>query len=186
MSSGSAFFRIVVNYLHEISQILIPDSSQHLFADAVRKMSAIISKRKASTKGNLSLVMQTIIMFATYLIPFVLILLVPMNSWLAILMAVIMGVGTAGIGMSVMHGAAHGSYSSKEWINKMFASTMYALGGNVFNWKVQHNILHHTYTNIDEYDPDIASKGPIRLSDHSPVRKIHRYQYIHAFFFMAS
>ncbi len=161
-----------------------PDSSQHLFADAVRKnVSDYFKEKGLSTKGNLSLVMQTIIMFATYLIPFVLILLVPMNSWLAILMAVIMGVGTAGIGMSVMHGAAHGSYSSKEWINKMFASTMYALGGNVFNWKVQHNILHHTYTNIDEYDPDIASKGPIRLSDHSPVRKIHRYQYIHAFFF---
>ena len=161
-----------------------PDARQHLFADAVRKnVSDYFKEEGLSTKGNLSLVMQTIVMFATYIIPFVLILMVPMHSWIAILMSVLMGIGTAGIGMSVMHGAAHGSYSSKEWINKMFASTMYALGGNVFNWKVQHNILHHTYTNIDEYDPDIASKGPIRLSDHSPVRKIHRYQYIHAFFF---
>ena len=159
-------------------------SGQHLFADAVRKnVSDYFKEKGISTKGNFSLVLQTIIMFATYIIPFVLILLVPMNSWIAILMTIIMGIGTAGIGMSVMHGAAHGSYSSKEWINKMFASTMYALGGNVFNWKVQHNILHHTYTNIAEHDPDIASKGPIRLSDHSQVRKIHRYQYIHAFFF---
>lgn len=51
------------------------------------------------------------------------------------------------------------------------------------NWKIQHNILHHTYTNIEGSDDDIESRGPIRLSENAPLRKIHRYQYIHAFFF---
>lgn len=161
-----------------------PDQQQHPFAIAVRKnVSDYFKEKGISTKGNISLVMQTMILFAVYIIPFALVLLVPMSSWIAILMTIMMGIGTAGIGMSVMHGAAHGSYSNKAWINRLFAATMYALGGNVFNWKVQHNILHHTYTNIDTYDPDISAKGPIRLSDHSPLRKIHRYQYIHAFFF---
>ena len=160
------------------------DQQQHLFAAAVRKNVYDYFREKGiSTKGNSALVMQTLSMFAIYIVPFLLILTVNINGWIGIFLAVLMGIGTAGIGMSVMHGAAHGSYSTKEWINRMFAATMYALGGNVFNWKVQHNILHHTYTNIDEYDPDIASKGPIRLSEHAPIRKIHRYQYIHAFFF---
>jgi linoleoyl-CoA desaturase len=26
--------------------------------------------------------------------------------------------------------------------------TIYVLAGNVYNWQVQHNVLHHTYTNI--------------------------------------
>jgi linoleoyl-CoA desaturase len=161
-----------------------PDTREHLFADAVRKnVSDYFKEKGISTKGNISLVIQTTFLFTIYVIPFLLIHLVSMNIWIAILMYVLMGIGTAGIGISVMHGAAHGSYSSKEWINKMFTSTMYALGGNVFYWKVQYNILHHTYTNIAEHDPDIASKGHIRLNNHAPVRKIHLYQFIHAFFF---
>lgn len=160
------------------------DNQQPLFADAVRKNVMEYFKQKGiSTKGNASLVLQTMIMLSIYIIPYILLLTVPMTIWIALLLVIIMGIGTAGIGMAVMHGAAHGSYSDKGWVNKLFASTMYALGGNVFTWKVQHNILHHTFTNINEYDQDIASKGPIRLSDHAPIRKIHRYQYIHAFFF---
>lgn len=61
--------------------------------------------------------------------------------------------------------------------------TMYLLGSNVFNWKIQHNCFHHAYTNIEGYDQDIAANGSIRLSQYAPLRKIHRYQYIHAFFF---
>ena len=157
---------------------------QHLFADAVRKnVSDYFKEKGISTKGNFSLIIQTIAMISIYLVPFIVLLTVPMDLWVAALLTVVMGIGTAGIGMAVMHGAAHGSYSDKEWVNDFFAGSMYALGGNVFNWKVQHNVLHHTYTNINEYDQDIASKGPIRLSDHAPVRKFHRYQYIHAFFF---
>jgi linoleoyl-CoA desaturase len=98
-------------------------------------------------------------------------------------MAVLMGVGMAGIGMCVMHDAVHGSYSRKEWVNKLLSGTMYLLGSNVFNWKIQHNFFHHAYTNIEGYDQDIAAKGPIRLSQYAPLRKIHRYQYVHAFFF---
>jgi linoleoyl-CoA desaturase len=160
------------------------DNQQHLFADAVRKNVTDYFKQKGiSTKGNATLVFQTIIMISIYIVPFILLLTVPMNIWIVLLLVIMMGIGMAGIGMAVMHGAAHGSYSDKEWVNRLFASTMYALGGNVFTWKIQHNVLHHTFTNISEYDQDIASKGPIRLSDHAPIRKIHRYQYIHAFFF---
>ncbi len=88
-----------------------------------------------------------------------------------------------GNGMCVMHDAVHGSYSRKEWVNKILGGTMYLLGSNVFNWKIQHNFLHHAYTNIEGYDEDIAPKGPIRLCQYGPLKRIHRYQYIHAFFF---
>ena len=160
------------------------DKNQHHFATAVRKNVYDYFKEEGiSTKGNGSLILQTIIMISLYVIPFALLLALPINAWIAALMTVVMGIGMAGIGMSVMHGAAHGSYSDKAWINNLFASSMYALGGNVFNWKIQHNVLHHTFTNINEYDQDIASKGPIRLSNHARLLKIHRYQHIHAFFF---
>lgn len=160
------------------------DSRQKQFAAAVRKnVNDYFRTRGISTKANSDMIIQTAVMLLLYIIPFVLLMTVNMNAWIAIIMTVIMGIGMAGIGMCVMHDAVHGSYSSKEWVNKLLGGTMYLLGSNVFNWKIQHNFLHHAYTNIEGYDQDIASRGPIRLSQYAPLKKIHRYQYIHAFFF---
>lgn len=165
-------------------KFLCSDSRQKQFALAVRRnVNEYFRNNKISIKGNLRLAIQTIVMLALYILPFVLILTIPMNAGVGLLMAVASGIGMAGIGMCVMHDAVHGSYSKKEWINKLLGGTMYLLGSNVFNWKIQHNYLHHSYTNIEGYDQDIDSKGPIRLSQYAPLKKIHRYQYIHAFFF---
>lgn len=136
-----------------------------------------------STKGDFTLVTQTVAMPCLYIVPLVLILRTPMSTWVALLLVILMGIGTAGIGMCVMHDAVHGSYSNKEWVNKVMGETMNLLGSDVFTWKVQHNMMHHAYTTIDGYDEDIAAKGPIRLSQYAPLKRIHRYQYIDAFFF---
>jgi linoleoyl-CoA desaturase len=93
-----------------------------------------------------------------------------------------MGVGVAGVGMSVMHDAIHGSFSKSPVINKIFGSTLYLLGGNVYNWEIQHNKLHHTYTNIHHMDEDITGKFMLRLSSDDRLKSIHRYQHIYAFF----
>ena len=160
------------------------DKNQLSFAAAVRKnVNDYFREKGISTKANFSMVIQSIVMLSLYIVPFVLILTLNLNIWVAMVLAIVMGIGTAGIGMCVMHDAVHGSYSGKEWINKIFGSTLYLLGANVYNWKVQHNILHHTNTNIDGFDHDIDSKGPIRLSHNSPHRPFHRFQHIHAFFF---
>lgn len=160
------------------------DNHQKEFAAAVRKnVNDYFRKKGISTKGNVPMVIQTMVMLSVYIIPFVLLFTVPMSAWFSMLMWILMGVGMAGIGMCVMHDAVHGSYSHKEWVNKLMAGTMYLLGSNIFNWKIQHNYLHHAYTNIEGYDEDIASRGPLRLSQFAPLKKIHRYQYIHAFFF---
>ncbi len=160
------------------------DPNQKQFSAAVRKnVNEYFRENGISPKGNLSLYFQTGAMFAFYILPFVFLFLVPMNPWLAILVPVVMGIGMAGIGMCVMHDAVHSSYSSNETVNKWMGRTIYLLGSSVVTWKVQHNVLHHTYTNIEGLDQDIASRGPIRLSEHAPLRAIHRYQFIHAFLF---
>jgi len=157
---------------------------QKKFAAAVRhNVNNYFKEKGISTKGNITLVTQTITMLAFYIVPFVILLTIPMNAWLALPLVILIGIGTAGIGMCVMHDAVHGSYSGRDRVNKIMGGTMYLLGSNVFNWKVQHNIMHHAYTNIEGFDEDIGARGPIRLSQYAPLKKIHRYQYIHAFFF---
>lgn len=160
------------------------DANQKQFVIAVRKnVNAYFKEKNISMKGNTSMFVKAAIMLLLYLAPFVLILTLSLTSWQALLLVVLMGIGEAGVGMSVMHDAAHGAFSKKQWVNSIFAATMYLLGSNSFNWKVQHNILHHTFTNIYGFDQDIESKAVLRLCQHAPLKKFHRYQYIYAFFF---
>ncbi len=148
-----------------------------------KRISDYFKQNSLSTKANAAMIFKTIILLNSYVVPFVLILILDLNGITALLMCVVMGIGIAGIGMGVMHDACHGAYSKKEWVNKTLAGTLYLLGSNVLNWKIQHNVLHHSYTNISGLDEDINDKGPIRLSSHSPLKKYHKYQFIYAFIF---
>jgi linoleoyl-CoA desaturase len=162
----------------------IAGDEQKQFASTLRKnVNNYFSENKISPKGDERLAFKTATMLSFYIVPFVLFLTIPMHAWEGLLLVIVMGIGVAGIGMSVMHDAVHGAYSRKPWLNELMGGTLYLIGSNVATWKIQHNVLHHTLTNINGMDEDIASKGPVRLSEHVPLHKFHRYQYIYVFFF---
>jgi linoleoyl-CoA desaturase len=85
----------------------------------------------------------------------------------------------AGIGFDVMHDACHGSYSKNKTVNEILSLTLNALGGNAFFWKQKHNIIHHTYTNVDGVDDDIAKSPMIRMCDTQKWVPAHRFQHIY-------
>ena len=93
---------------------------------------------------------------------------------------IIMGLGMAGIGLAIMHDAAHRSYSKSPLINTLLAHSLNILGGSVIIWQYQHNTLHHGYTNIDGYDEDIDPGIIMRFSPDKPRYKMHRFQHIYA------
>jgi linoleoyl-CoA desaturase len=97
-------------------------------------------------------------------------------------LVIVMSFGIAGIGLSVMHDANHGAYSSKKWVNDLLGYSLNLVGANAFNWKIQHNVMHHTFTNIHDEDEDISPRGVLRLSPHSTWKRIHQYQYVYAWF----
>jgi linoleoyl-CoA desaturase len=59
---------------------------------------------------------------------------------------------------------------------------LYLLGGLPVNWQYQHNTMHHGYTNIEGYDEDIDPLFLMRFSPHKKLLKIHRFQFIYAWF----
>lgn len=158
------------------------NSSEIEFSKELKKrVRAYFNEENISTHGGAKMYFKSIIMLALYLTPFVILLTVGLPTWLVFLMVILMGVGEAGIGMSVMHDAAHAAYSDKSWVNKFVATSMFLLGSNTINWKIQHNLHHHSDTNIYNYDPDIATKAVIRLSDHAPIKKYHKFQQFYTF-----
>lgn len=137
--------------------------------------------QKKSKYGNAEMVIKTLVMFSLFLIPFGLLLSGMFTSpWIIILIWVVMGVGMAGVGLSVMHDANHGVYSSSRVLNKWLGYSMNLIGSNATIWKIQHNVLHHAYTNIDGADDDINVSAILRLSPNQELKWVHQFQHIYA------
>jgi linoleoyl-CoA desaturase len=145
------------------------------------KVDLYFNENGISRYGNTTMYIKTITLLCAYIIPFIFILSTETPYWVDLLMWSLMGFASAGIGMSIMHDANHGSYSSNSKINYVMGHTLNILGGSVFNWKLQHNLLHHTYTNIAGWDEDIKDKFGLKFTPHSESKKIHRLQWIYAF-----
>jgi linoleoyl-CoA desaturase len=161
------------------------------FASANREFSVTLNKRvgeyfkhnNISRHANAEMIIKTIVMFSLYFGPYFLVVsgLVTSTAWL-LLLVIVMGIGLAGIGLAVMHDANHGAYSKKAWVNDLIGYSLNLIGANAFNWKLQHNVLHHTFTNVHEEDEDIRPRGALRLSPHADWKKAHKYQFIYAWF----
>lgn len=133
--------------------------------------------------GNLKMKVKTAFMFLLYFGPLILMLTgLLSNVWLVILMWTLMGFGMSGIGLSVMHDANHGAYSQNKRVNEALGFVMNFLGGYHINWKIQHNVLHHSYTNVDGHDEDLEN-AVMRLSPHQEYKKIFKLQFLYAPFF---
>ena len=135
--------------------------------------------------GGSRMVVKTAVMLGIYFLPFLAMLTgVADATWSMWLCWLLMGIGMAGIGMGVMHDANHGSYSAHPEVNRWVGFLMINLtGGLAFNWKIQHNKLHHSSTNIEGHDEDIAPPFVLRFSPHDRRHGIHRFQHWYAWFF---
>jgi len=148
-----------------------------------QRVNLFFKETKKSRNADWRMILKTFIMFMIFFVPYGFIVAGVMESgWMIVLLYSMMGVGTAGIGLGVMHDAVHGAYFKSPKFNKMMGLSMYMIGGSAINWRIQHNVLHHTYTNIDSMDDDITPKFILRFSPHTKLRAYHKYQHIYAWF----
>jgi hypothetical protein len=68
-----------------------------------RRVSEYFAENKISRNHTPHMVIKTIAMLGMYILPFVMILLLPMPLWVVMVLYFVMGLGMAGIGMAVMH-----------------------------------------------------------------------------------
>ena len=129
--------------------------------------------------GDSRLYLKTAILFLVAVTLYVFILSLSLPVWMIIILSSLLGFTSACIGFNVMHDANHGSYSSREWVNNLLGLTLNALGGNSFIWKFKHNVIHHTYPNIDGMDDDIAKSPFIRMCSTQRWVPVHRIQHIY-------
>src|SRR5690554_3348314 len=130
------------------------------------------------------MIYKSILMLSLFCIPFIIIISGIVTSPIALFaLYILSGFGMAGIGMGVMHDAIHGSYSKNRTVNKYMGYTMNLIGANAHVWRVQHNVLHHNYTNIDEADDDLNAPFFLRFSPHAKRYWLHKFQHFYIWFF---
>ncbi len=154
------------------------------FIKEVRKRVRVyFDEKDISIHGNANMVVKTVFMISLYLTPYFLMILgVITNPWLIFLSWVIMGLGKSGIGLSIMHDENHGAYSKHKSVNNTLSYLMDFIGANGVNWRIQHNVLHHSFTNVHGQDEDIAPGPVLRLSPHEERKPFHRAHHIYAWF----
>jgi linoleoyl-CoA desaturase len=165
------------------NSIKFSSSRADFFSTLNQRVSEYFKSNNISRHANAQMRIKTACMFTLYLMPYALMITETVTGpWWMLGLCIVMGIGIAGIGLAVMHDANHGSYSNKSWINNTVGYSLNVMGAGAFNWKVQHNVLHHTYTNIHDVDEDISPRGILRMTPHSEWKSIHKFQHIYAWF----
>lgn len=148
-----------------------------------KRVETYFEEHNLSKNFNSIMVIKSTVLLSCYIVPFVLVLAYIPPMGINLLLWALMGFSLAGIGMSIMHDANHGAYSTNKTLNYLMGHTLNLLGGSVFNWKIQHNLLHHTYTNIVNMDDDIDDKAIMRFSPHTELKWYNKFQFLYSFFF---
>ncbi len=151
--------------------------SQSFHADLKKRINEYFSKTGKSSTGNIHLFLKAIILVIAFVFVYVHLVFYTPVTWLAVLECIVLGGLTAAIGFNVMHDGMHGSFSRYKWVNNLAGLSLNFLGANNFMWKTKHNIIHHTYTNINGVDDDIEAKPFLRLCEDQKYYRIHKYQH---------
>ncbi len=150
-----------------------------------KRVRAYFKDNNISKYANTNMKIKTVFMISLYFVPYFLMITGTVtNIWGIVLSWIMIGFGMAGIGMGIIHDANHGAYSKNKKVNYLLGRLVNVVGAFAPNWKIQHNVLHHTYTNIQNFDEDVDPPVPIiRFTPHDKYHPIHRFQFLYAWFF---
>ncbi len=174
---------ISANKLHIVR--FAPNGKDSFHESVVTKVRSYFEVNHISPYANTAMWVKSAVMLLIYFVPYMLMVtgVGAGNGWIFFGFWFLMGLGMVGIGTSVMHDAQHGTYSPNKKVNSFIGHILEVIGGYAVTWRIQHNVLHHTYTNVAGLDEDIESMALLRLSPRQPRNWYHRYQHLYAWFF---
>ncbi len=148
-----------------------------LMADLRTRVGAYFDDNGLARDGGLPMIGKSLVFLGWATTSYLLMLLWADAWWQYGLLSVSLGMGLAGMGFSIQHDGGHGAYSSNPLLGRLAAMTLDLMGGSSYMWNQKHNILHHTYPNVEGADDDISQAPWLRLSSVDPYLPVHRYQH---------
>jgi linoleoyl-CoA desaturase len=160
-------------------KLVFNNKDNAFFTSLKADVDAYFKTNNIAKTGDWRLFSKTIILWGLAIGIYLSLMLLNLSTPINLLLCVVLGITCAGIGFSVMHDANHGSYSSNTTLNDFLGLSANALGANAFFWKQKHNIIHHTYTNVDGIDDDIAKSPIIRQCESQKWVPAHKIQHLY-------
>jgi linoleoyl-CoA desaturase len=155
-------------------------SSSDFQKEVRKRVRAYLKEEGKSGLADYRYYLKAILNLAMYLVPFVLFLTGYTSFLMTTVLWAITGLGMAGVGMNVMHDAIHNTVTRSEWVNRKIGAVIYVLAGNSYTWRVQHNVKHHTHTNLEGHDDDIETGSMFRFHPEQELKPKHKYQHLYA------
>ena len=164
-----------------VSQVTpkFPVVKDSLHSELRKRVQQYFSDNKISQTGGSKLFLKALFFLTIFAILYVQLVFFTPVWYVGVLECIVLGGVIAGIGFNVMHDGGHGSFSKLKWINKLASYTSSMLGANQFMWNMKHNMIHHTFTNVDGFDDDIEVGFLMRMAPTQKRLKIHKFQHIY-------
>jgi linoleoyl-CoA desaturase len=155
-------------------------ASTDRFLHSVRKrVDAYFEAQGISRRDSPRMYLKSATILGTFFGTYLVLLLAAPPWYLAVPLAVLLGLALAAIGFNIQHDGGHKAFSRRPWVNRLMAMTLDLVGGSSYMWDWKHNSIHHTYTNITGHDDDIDLGYMARLSPHQKHLWFHRLQGIY-------
>jgi linoleoyl-CoA desaturase len=162
-----------------MTKVVFSNKNNVFYNDLKATVNQYFEANHINPKGDWRLYTKAWVLLTAAIALYVILIWFPVSAGVAIVGCAVLGFVMASIGFNVMHDACHGSFSNNENLNLIMGYTLNILGGNSYIWKQKHNIIHHTYTNVDGVDDDIAKSPVIRQCYSQKWVPAHKLQHLY-------
>ena len=153
--------------------------SATFYPDLRQRVNDYFTQQNKQSTGNWRLYGKAIFLLAAHVASYITLVFFTPVWYIALPMCAVLGLLTAGIGFNVMHDGGHGSFSKSKLLNRAAAFSLNVLGGSDYMWNIKHNVIHHSFTNVDGVDDDIDVKPWMRMCETQQKRSFHRFQHVY-------
>jgi linoleoyl-CoA desaturase len=160
------------------------DTVQAEFSQTLnRRVASYFKERELDPNAGQAMILKTVVLLGSYAAIYLLVILggIP-NLPLLFFLWFLLGLGQSFIGMSVMHDTVHDAYTKNPLLRFLLQIPIVAIGVEPRIWRIEHNVLHHTYPNVEGIDQDIHPRYVFRFTENQPRKWYHAYQHIYATF----
>lgn len=157
-----------------------PYAKEDFYSDVKKKVDSYFKENKLSPHANYSVLIKGVLLTALYLFCYFAIMSNHFHLLGLMTLYGVLGLAKGLIGFNLVHDALHGALTSSPTFNRVLGYWFDLNGTSSHIWKVTHNVLHHTFTNIPGHDHDIDKAIILRLNPSDKPYWFHRFQHWYA------
>ncbi|KAG0568065.1 hypothetical protein KC19_7G183900 [Ceratodon purpureus] len=156
-------------------------SNEDFYLVLKQRVEAYFKKNKITPRIHPHMLLKSLIILGGYFACYYLAFFLSSSFLLSLVFAMGMGFFAAEVGVSIQHDGNHGAYTNWCGFGYIMGASLDLVGASSFMWRQQHVVGHHSFTNVDNYDPDIRVKDPDvrRVAVTQPRQWYHSYQHVY-------